>query len=190
VAPTGCSTCGPNYAAPVISGYPTTLPQNTLTPNGTYSSLPVVVDSNSYIQSSPSPAIGSGVQNGSTLVPADQVPTLGKPIIIDRREITPDSSSFQAPALTPTNTGLQGVRPIRDPNPSLRWDNRAPAPNIEDQTAAAPTRRRWDYSPIRLASHTEGASNLTPTAEPREYRGELQIESRGEQVNSAWKNLD
>jgi hypothetical protein len=115
---------------------------------------------------------------------------LGKPIIIDRREITPDSSYFQAPALSPTNTGLQGVRPIRDPNPSLRWDNRAPTPVIEDQTAAAPTRRRWEYSPVRLASHSESVSSLTAPTEPNVYRGELQIESRAEQVNSAWKNLD
>jgi hypothetical protein len=188
VAQTGCATCGPNYANPVVAGYPMALPPNTLSTNGNYTSLPTIVESSPIYQSSPA-AIGSGVPNGATLAPADQVPTLGKPIIIDRREIVPDSSSFQAPALTPTNTGLQGVRPIRDPHPNLRWDNRPAEPNVEDQTAAAPTRKSWDYSPIRLASHTQ-RETLTAPGEPKIYRGELQIEAPAQQVNSAWKNVD
>ena len=195
VPQTGCSTCGSAYANPVISGMPTALPDATLSTGGSYTVSPTMQTA-PYYQSSPAPATAAPyLQDNSTLTPADQVPALSKPIIIDRREITPDSSSFQAPALTPanTNTGLQGVRPIRDPNPGLRWDNRAPAPNLEDQTAAAPTRRRWEYSPVRLASHTQGDPVASTQAEPQIYRGDLQIESgqpRTESINAAWKNLD
>lgn len=155
---------------------------------------PLQAETAPFYQSAPT-AASPYTQENSMATPADQVPALGKPIIIDRREITPDSSSFQAPALTPsnTNTGMQGVRPIRDPNPGLRWDNRAPATPLEDQTAAVPTRQRWDYSPVRLASHTQVVPVEPAQAGDRVVRGDLQIESPpsvGEQVNAAWKNLD
>ncbi len=194
VSQSGCSTCGPTYANPMITGMPSALPPATLSTSGSYTMTPQTIETAPYYQSAPA-ATSPYIQDNATAVPADQVPALGKPIIIDRREITPDSSSFQAPALTPsnTNTGLQGVRPIRDPNPGLRWDNRAPAPNLEDQTAAAPTRQRWDYSPVRLASHTQVVPVEPAQAGGRVVRGNLQIESRKsavEQVNSAWKNLD
>lgn len=190
----GCSTCGTGYANPVISSMPTVLPDATLATNGTYTVSPSTTVP-PYYQSAPATTTSPYLQNNTTITPADQAPVLGKPIIIDRREIVPDSSSFQAPALTPsgTNTGLQGVRPIRDPNPGLRWDNRAPATNPEDQTASAPTRRRWDYSPVRLASHTEAHSVDSTSGELKTVRGDLQIESRpanADQVNAAWKNLD
>jgi hypothetical protein len=166
---------------------PTVLPDATLSPSGSYTVAPTTVESSPYYQSAPPPTVSP------SLTPADQVPSLGKPIIIDRREITPQSSTFQAPALTPTNTGLQGIRPIVDPNPGLRWDNKAPATNLDDQTAAAPTRRRWEYSPVRLANFTQ-IEPVTPSSnETRMVRGELRIESRQtnpEPVNAAWKNLN
>jgi hypothetical protein len=192
VPQTGCSSCAPTFGSPVITGMPTTLPPATLSTSGSFTLAPQAIQSTPFDQSAPA-ATSPYIQENSTAVPADQVPALGKPIIIDRREITPDSSSFQAPALTPSNTGLQGVRPIQDPNPGLRWDNRAPAPNLDDQTAAVPTRQRWEYSPVRLASHTQ-VIPVDPAREgSRVVRGDLQIESRQsavEQVNSAWKNLD
>ena len=187
---TGCSTCGPNYANPVVSGMPT-LPQATLSPNGTYTVAPTNVEMSPYYQ--PTPA------TSPNMTPADQVPSIGNGVLIDRREITPQGSSFQAPPLTPsnTNTGLQGVRPIRDPNPGLRWDNQAPAqaPNtvLEDQTASAPTHRRWEYSPVRLASHLQSVEAPQATTQPQIYRGSLQVDSpqrRVEKVNSAWTNLN
>ena len=192
VAPqTGCSTCGPNYANPVVSGMPTILPQATLSPAGTYTVAPTNVEMSPYYQQTPA--------TSPNMTPADQVPTIGNGVLIDRREITPQGSSFQAPLLNPsnTNTGLQGVRPIRDPNPGLRWDNQAPgqAPitNIEDQTASAPTHRRWEYSPVRLASHLQLVAAPQATTQPQVYRGSLQVDSpqpRVEKVNSAWTNLN
>lgn len=184
----GCSTCGPTYAAPTVTG----LPPTTLTTNGGYTVIPGTVGPSSYYQTPTTLPAETGVPQNSTLAPADQVPVLGKPIIIDRREITPSSSSFQAPALNPSNTGTQNIRPIQDPNPGMRWDNRDPAPHVEDQTASAPTRQRFDYSPVRLASHTQTVLDSVQSG-PRTYRGELQIAPaapRVEQVNTAWKNAN
>jgi hypothetical protein len=169
----------------------TSLPPSTLSTTGAYTSMPATTDAWQYQNPTTLPS-NTTIQQNSTLAPADQVPVLGKPIIIDRRELTPSSSSFQAPSLTPTNTGVQGIHPIRDPNPDLRWDNRQPAPSAEDQIAAAPTRSRWDYSPVRLASHTQTTLDAV-SSEGRSYQGELQIAPaapRIESVNSAWQNVN
>lgn len=182
----GCATCGQSALSPGMIGMPAVVPSTSLSNNG-FTIAPGTFDAANVLQTAPPQATNPILQNNSTLAPADQVPALGKPIIIDRREITPDSSSFQVPTLTPTNTGMQGVRPMQDPNPGLRWDNRAPTTSVDDQTAAAPTRQRWDYSPVRLASYTH---QVDVAAEPRSYRGELRIEAQADQVNAAWKNLD
>jgi hypothetical protein len=183
---TGCATCGPSYSSPVVSGMPTMLPNATLSPGGTYTITPNATESTPYYQPAP-------VTSPSTL-PADQVPSLGnRPILLERREVTNQSSTFQAPPLMPTNTSLQGVRPIRDPNPQMRWNQQAPPSQIQDQTAAAPTHRRWEYSPVRLASHTQIEPVERSVVEPREYRGDLNIESRqpgNPQANSAWRNAN
>jgi hypothetical protein len=166
---------------------PAILPQGTLSTNGTYTVAPSGLDAAPYYQNN---SIQSAPQTG-TPTPADQVPSLGQPIIIDRREITPQSSVLQPPPLTPTNTGLQGVRPIRDPNPGLRWDNQAPPTDLEDLTASALTRRSFDYSPIRLASHIQVVADPAP-AVAQSYRGTLRVEGQAPatNVNSAWKNAD
>ena len=55
---------------------------------------------------------------------------------------------------------------IEDPNPSLRWENQQAAPRVlEDQTAANPTRKPFDYSPVRLASYTEDSQVASATTE-------------------------
>ncbi len=75
----------------------------------------------------------------------------------------------------------------------MRWDNEQPtsAP-VEDQTASLPTRQRWNYSPVRLASYTE--SGREQPAAVTENRGDLQIVGdvqivpQSVRANSQWKS--
>jgi hypothetical protein len=159
------------------------LPQNGFATGSAYTGTPTIIESSPQYQNyQTAPGLAP-----SQTAPADQVPALGKPIIIDRREITPQSSTFQSPSNT--NTGLQGIRPIRDPNPQLRGNQYVPVTPTDDLTAQAPTRQRWDYSTVRLAGYSQPSGDA-----PQTYQGQIYVESQppaaDPSVNSAWRNMD
>jgi hypothetical protein len=59
----------------------------------------------------------------------------------------------------------------------MRWENQQNAPaSLQDQTAENPTRQRFDYSPVRLASHQEDAAAESSTAVASgEFHGSLSV---------------
>ena len=125
---------------------------------------------------------GSGTIMPSTSgqpTPADQIPSL-KPIIIERRELPSDATSFSKPAPTEfQQDSVPGVRPIQDPNPSMRWDNQPVSrPEPDDLTALAdPTRERFEYNPVRLANYTQTVHEpaVNSPVQGEVYHGRVQI---------------
>ena len=84
----------------------------------------------------------------------------------------------------------------------MRWDNQVQPPTmiLEDKTAGTPTRQRWDYSPVKLASYQQPVDDVQLDEQTtQEFYADVQIESRAtdpqdspllppQQVNSHWKS--
>ena len=195
-----CNTCPPagygtamptTTMAPASMGCPscattstplTTMPSGTLNPGGSYTSYPATT----YQEPTPA-AISTPSPQSPT--PADTPPRLKPSIpdgtVIQRREVT--GSSYQA---RPT-PDLNGVRPLNDPTPSLRWDeNTAPALiQSDDKTAMSPVRKRFEYSPIKLASYQKETAQPPQAKTSYEFHGNVEIESaQPPKVNSMWKS--
>lgn len=187
-APTGCSTCNvpgtvaapatvPANTIPTITQMPPSVLSSTAQPNygvnpyGSYTVTPYASAEASTTNAGASSVLPA---TSGQPTPADQVPSL-KPVIIERRELPSDPTSYQsaAPVLQPT---APAIRPIQDPNPAQRWENQQAAPGgLNDQTAQLPTHQRFDYNPVRLASYQTETPVSTVAAAAQEFHGELSV---------------
>lgn len=130
-----CPTCIPSTTAPMMT--PGTIMPGTIMP-GTIQSAPS--DGTYYEYPATSAPRGSQLQGGgstfqSNIVPADTAPMLN-----------PQSST--KPAIERLQT--------RDSNPSLPATYQQPTPAYyPGHSADANVRQEWNYSPVRLASHSK-----------------------------------
>ncbi|MGI9515964.1 MAG: hypothetical protein ACR2NP_02865 [Pirellulaceae bacterium] len=149
----GCNGCAvPSVGTPVV-----TAPTTTVTPGTTYAP---------YYQSTPNAA-----DQQPTLAPVE---TQRPPIILNESS----SSTTWPTQIQPTQpVTTMNITPIQDPNPAARWNNNAPQLlNPFNKSASAPSVERWNYSPVRLASHEEPALHTPAALErpaPREHVGSI-----------------
>jgi hypothetical protein len=118
--------------------------------------------------------------------------------IYERIESAPvegSSTRIQSPA--PSDTGRENWTTTSVPVSYPEWNDQAPAQiEINDKLAEGPIRRKWDYSPVRLAAYTSvekpQSSNVV------EYQGHFapvepnanQPSKSASKVNAAWETVE
>lgn len=157
-----CNTC----AMPAIQTTPVSTPYYQTTPAAT------------GVTYEPTPATGS-------TVPAEQRPSLNLQDLQNSGNDGSTSRTYWPTQINSQPATTTNYSPVRDPNPSDRWNNNS-APQLLNQSAAAPSVERWSYSPVKLASYN--APLKTPvalmTSESTEYVGSVSV---GRQTESRWQ---
>ena len=190
-SPCATGTCGGGSGTvgnvPTAFGQPQSLPQSTsvIAPNGTLGT-------------------GGGFQAGSSTstAPADIAPFVNPNLnpqnnqrpIIDRIETLPSTN-----LTSPSQSTIRAVAPVNNVYPV----NPTPAViNAGDFTAdASPIRKKWDYSPVRLASYTATESNSRVDRQPTrkqpirisgsfQSNRSVQNSASSASSNSAWETVE
>lgn len=159
----GCTTCGQSNLGPTMAPGPATnfSPTQPNSGNGTYYEYP---NSNP-----PAGALNTGGTYDATTQPADLVPTLsGSNPQASVRPVLEQIRAWDA-----NGSDMNSV-PVNYPQPTPAA---IPQPTYSNQTAQSPARKEWNYSPVRLASHTSTARPIAEPARPSQQLAPPQNES-------------
>ena len=209
-------TCGTCQTCPTSSySYPSngaivtqpTITQGAIAP-GTTTNLPGVF----YTEPGVTAPSGTISTEGSFDTPANEVPSLDSyPSPQDTRR--PAIQRFEQ-NVTPRIEGplqtinqnfqraFERVQPVKNKNNG--WMNSAPVHTgprmipVDDMTAQSPVRKRWAYSPVRLASYTSVKPESAETPKPMKIKGVYTparkvmktITPKPQKKNAGWETVD
>jgi len=159
------------------------------------------------------PGNGTIDTNGGFQVPAETVPAIDssfnpqksqRPVInrFDTEDTTTSGPLVEGPL--ETRAGIQGDSGIRsvskpsvDSSVNEGWMNSAPRYTPpDDLTAQSPVRKRWSYTPVRLASYTttQAESESGPIRITGEYQPPVPAKNRTasqpRKVNAGWETVE
>jgi hypothetical protein len=138
---TGCATCATGVASPAPQNFAPQTPTPAPISNTYYEQAP---SSTSAVPANTSPSLLDGVSSPQAL----QRPLL-------------DRFGNQ----TRSNYQTSSPKPVEQP-----WSSAPATINIDDKTAQSPVRKRWSYSPVRMASYSKPSNVRSlaplPSAKP------------------------
>ncbi len=184
--PTGtCATCPTAMQTPAMAT-PSVMTPSSNNVSGTY-----YTDESGAVVSPPGTiSTGGGYQSA----PADTSPSLDvNPQSMQRSAVDQmrSVSETQAPQYWPRLNAPATT-------PSSEWNNRPAVINVQNQTAQSPVRKRWAYSPVRLASYSSTATapaaveqgEVRGTFEPVTQPGRPVAKPATSAANAGWETVN
>ncbi len=171
-----CSTCtscntNPNVSGPAFSNQPTpATPQNGVNTSQNYYAQPGYYNVGAGNAADTTPMINPTENQRPSMQQSTPPDTSG---LMDVPDLKSSPIDFQ----NPTN-----ANPIEIPDGNL--DIEQPALIGADKQANSLLHQKWEYSPVRLASHAEP---VEVRKTPREFNGQLKVVEKAPQANAIWR---